>query len=166
MIQGKPNVIQHVVPTTPWKQPLDIGLMRSWKACTLEFLSETTAELVINGMGEMGLAKTAPELKLQLLSLLESVARRVATQENSRAESSTAFHAFAERAASMHTDGTLFSDKAHLAPDVELDGPENNDMWDSEDEAPAVADTEPELEEPDVTVSTWPAEASTPALRK
>ena len=146
--------------------------MRSWKACTLEFLCETSAELVINGMDEMGFANTARELKLQLLSLLGSVARRVATQNHSRAgrhlyvESSTAFHAFAEHAGSMHTDGTLFSDKAHLAPDVELDGPENNDMWDSEDEAPAVSDTEPELEEPDVTVSTWPADASTPALSK
>ena len=140
--------------------------MRSWKGCTLEFLCETSAKLVINGMDEMGVAKTAPELKLQLLSLLESVVRRVATQDHSRAghhlyvEISIAFHAFAERAASMHTDGT------HLAPDVELDEPENNDIWDSEDEAPAVANTEPELEERDVTVSTWPAEASTPATSK
>ena len=69
MIQGKPNLRQHVVSccgeagTTPWNQPLDIGFMRSWKACMLEFLCEIIAELVINGMDEMGLAKTAPELE-------------------------------------------------------------------------------------------------------
>ena len=109
--------------------------MRSWKAYMLEFLCETTAELAFNGMDEINLAKTAPELKLLLLSVLGSVARRVATKDHSRAwrhlyvESSTAFHALAERAASMHTDGTPFSDKGHLALDVELDEPENNDMW-------------------------------------
>ena len=123
----------------------------------LEFLSETIAELVINGMDAMGLAKTAPELKLQLLSLLGSIARQVATQDSQAwrhpyAESSTAFHALAERAAGMHMGGTFFSDKPHLAPDVELGEPENNDMWwDSQDEAPAVEDTKPEPEEPDVT---------------
>ena len=58
------------------------------------------------------------------------------------------------------------SRQAHRALDVELDEPENKNMWDSEEEAPAVVDTELELEEPDVTVSTWPAEASTPALSK
>ena len=69
--------------------------MRSWKAYMLEFLCETTAELAFNGMDEINLAKTAPELKLLLLSVLGSVARRVATKDHSRAWR----HLYVERAA-------------------------------------------------------------------
>ena len=136
--------------------------MRSWKACTLEFLCETSAELVINGMGEMGPREncTRAEAAALVTAGIRCTPDGHTEPLTSRAPPLRGEQNHSERAASMHTDGT------NLAPDVELDGPENNDMWDSEDEAPAVADTEPELEEPDVTVSTWPADASTPALSK
>ena len=137
--------------TTPWNQPLDIGYMR-WKACVLEFLSETTAEVVINGTDQMGFAETAPH---------RTSLARGATSTWRAALPSTPSPSVPQACTwTAHS----CSDQAHLAPD---DEPENDDMWwDSEDEALAVEDTQPELEEADVMVSTWPAEASTPALSK